>query len=95
MKYLHKFYNKIDTPWVHLLWNTYYNGRIPHAMDHVGSFWWKDVCKLMPTFRGFAIFSVRDGLSTLFWKDVWLSDVISEQFPRAFSYAVDTDVSVQ
>jgi hypothetical protein len=26
LKYLHKFYNKLDTPWVHLLWNTYYQG---------------------------------------------------------------------
>jgi hypothetical protein len=38
LKYLHKFYNKLDTPWVHLLWNTYYQGRVPHAMDPVGSF---------------------------------------------------------
>jgi hypothetical protein len=38
LKYLHKFYNKTDTPWVHLLWNSYYIGKIPHAMDPCGSF---------------------------------------------------------
>jgi hypothetical protein len=70
LKYIHKFYNKFDTPWVHLLWNTYYQGRVPHAMDPVGSFWWRDIGKLMPIFRGFASSMVRDGEMTLCWKDV-------------------------
>lgn len=26
MKYLHKFYNKSDLPWVWLIWNNYYSG---------------------------------------------------------------------
>jgi hypothetical protein len=34
-------------------------------------------------------------LSTLFWKHVWLSEVNSEQFPRAFSFVVEEDVFVQ
>jgi hypothetical protein len=84
LKYLHKFNNKVDTPWVQLLWNTYYIGRIPHSMEPVGSFWWKDVCKLMPTFKGFATSTVKNGLTTLFWKDVWLSSVAVDDFPRAF-----------
>jgi hypothetical protein len=95
LKYLHKFYNKIDTPWVHLLWNTYYQGRIPHAMDSVGSFWWKDICKLMPIFRGFAVSSINNGAMTLFWKDSWLDGILQEVFPRAFSYSTSEDVSVQ
>jgi hypothetical protein len=94
LKYLHKFYNKIDTPWVHLLWNTYYQGRIPHAMDPVGSFWWKDICKLMPIFRGFAVSSVNNGAMTLFWKDSWLDGILQETYPRAFSYSTSEDVSV-
>jgi hypothetical protein len=95
LKYLHKFYNKVDTPWVHLLWNTYYLGRIPHSMEPVGSFWWKDVCKLMLIFRGFATSTVKDGVSTLFWKDDWLSGVNAEKFPRAYSFASNEDVFVQ
>jgi hypothetical protein len=32
LKHLDKLYNKIDIPWVNLIWNTYYlNGEIPHA----------------------------------------------------------------
>jgi hypothetical protein len=81
LKYLHKFYNKLDTPLVHLLWNTYYTGKIPHAMEAVGSFWWKDVCKVMPIFRGIASTSVKDGATTLFWKDAWLDQINFEAFP--------------
>jgi len=30
LKNLHKFYNKLDIPWVHLLWEKLYsNGRLP------------------------------------------------------------------
>jgi hypothetical protein len=79
----------------HLLWNTYYAGRIPHTLEPVGSFWWKDVCKLMPTFRGFAKSVVRDGLTTLFWKDEWLTWIVADEFPKAFSFASNEDVSVQ
>jgi hypothetical protein len=31
MKHLHKFYNKADTPWVQLIWSTYYDNVVPHA----------------------------------------------------------------
>ena len=52
MKFLHKFYNKLDVPWVHLIWNTYYADKVPHATNPVGSFWWHDILKLTPVFRG-------------------------------------------
>ena len=29
LKYLHKFYNKVDTPWVSLIWRTYYVDKVP------------------------------------------------------------------
>src|SRR4051812_35340939 len=47
IKHLHKFYNQQDVPWVKLIWDTYYFQRVPHATDLCGSFWWKDICKLM------------------------------------------------
>jgi hypothetical protein len=49
----------------------------------------------MPLFRGFAISNIKIGFSTLFWKDMWLSQLNSEQFRRAFSFATEEDVSVQ
>lgn len=30
MKQLHKFYSKVDTPWVQMVWFKYYDGRVPH-----------------------------------------------------------------
>ena len=30
-KHLSKFYNKDDIPWVSLIWNTYYDGVVPHG----------------------------------------------------------------
>jgi hypothetical protein len=95
LKYLHKFYNKVDTPWVHLLWNSYYSNKIPHAIGQVGSFWWRDVYKLMPIYRGIASSTVKDGSMTLFWKDEWLDNVKAETFPRAFSYCTNEDISIQ
>ena len=38
LKHLFKFYNKVDTPWVHLVWSKYYTTKVPHASREVGSF---------------------------------------------------------
>jgi len=65
MKFLHKFYNKLDIPWVQLIWDTYYHQKIPHAMDPVGSFWWRDVLKLTPTFRGISRINIVCGTTAL------------------------------
>jgi hypothetical protein len=95
LKYLHKFYNKVDTPWVTLIWNKYYSDQIPHAADPCGSFWWKDICKLMPIFRGIAHCQVGDGRSVLFWKDQWLDSINSDSSPRAFSFTLNEGISVK
>lgn len=39
LKYLHKFYNNHELPWVELICTTYYSNKIPHALDPCGSFW--------------------------------------------------------
>ena len=38
LKFLHKFINRLDVPWVNLIWDDNYDGKIPHAVDPVGSF---------------------------------------------------------
>jgi hypothetical protein len=39
MKFVHKFYNRLDFPWVHLVRDFYYSsGRIPHCSPQKGSF---------------------------------------------------------
>jgi hypothetical protein len=94
LKYLHKFYNE-DTPWVHLLWNSYYTGKVPHALNPCGSFWWKDICKLMPIYRAISSTQIGNEGTVLFWKDKWLNTIVSDEYPIAFSYAIAEDVTVQ
>lgn len=35
MKNLHKFYNKLDLPWVQLIWTAHYQHEVPHAAKEV------------------------------------------------------------
>lgn len=72
LKFLHKFLNRHDTPWVNLTWQFYYNnGKAPQTRRPVGSFWWKDVFSLNDKFRATARGKVGDGRSTAFWEDMW------------------------
>ena len=71
LKHLHKFYNK-DIPWVNLIWNSYYYDRVPHDTTLCGSFWWRDVSKLMDKFRVVTVVQVNIGDTSLFWKDCWV-----------------------
>jgi hypothetical protein len=52
MKHLFKFFSHHDTPWVSMVWQAYYQNSVPQASGPVGSFWWRDVCKLFTTSRG-------------------------------------------
>jgi hypothetical protein len=95
MKFLHKFYSKADIPWVHLVWDNYYaNGRLP-GQQIKGSFWWKDVVKLIPQFKNMASAVVRDGSSVLLWQDKWNGHTLQQDFPELFSFAKKTDVTVK
>lgn len=54
LKHLHKFFNKVDIPWVQLVWNCQYpNGGLP-VKNNKGFFWWKDTLKSFDSFKGMA-----------------------------------------
>ncbi|XP_037418890.1 uncharacterized protein LOC119283440 [Triticum dicoccoides] len=76
-------------------WSTYYSDKIPHASDPCGSFWWRDVLKLTPIYRGISKVEIYRGDKVLMWKDLWLEDILSDSHPRAFSFARNEDISVQ
>jgi hypothetical protein len=59
-----------------------------------GSPWWRDVLILSPIFRGISMSHIN-GCSTLFWKNKWMQNINSEEFPRAFFYTKNEDVSVR
>ena len=85
LKYLHKFLNKVDTPCVSLIWEKYYNnGRLPDD-NKKGSFWWRDVLKLLEKFRGMARVMLKDGKSCRFWDDLWSDEILSHRFPELYS----------
>lgn len=70
LKYLDKFYNRKNLPWVNLIWNSYYGNGVPHLSNLKGYFWWKDVCKLMDLFMGIARCMVGNSVACYFWEDV-------------------------
>lgn len=87
LKNLHKFYNKADTPWVHLIWEKYYtNGRLPnHSLK--GSFWWKDILKLLDKYKGMAVVSIHQGDTCFLWQDPWNNIVPKHYFLELLSFA--------
>lgn len=86
LKIFHKFYNRADIPWVHLMWEKYYaNGKLPNHVKK-GSFWWKDVLKLLDKFKGMVSVSVADGASCLLWFDCWMDQPLRLSCPELFSF---------
>ena len=61
LKHLFKFYNKVDVPWVSLIWDTYYASSPPQSTQNCGSFWWRDVMRLYPNFCKLAVPQVHVG----------------------------------
>lgn len=52
-KYMDKFFNKADIPWVSLTWSRFYSNKQtpPQARSPVGSFWWKENLKLFDKYQ--------------------------------------------
>ena len=85
MKFLHKFFNKMDIPWVHLVWNNYYaNGQLP-GQQKKRSFSWKDIVKLLDQFKELAVVSINSGDTVLFWQDLWKGSVPQQAYPELYS----------
>ena len=82
----------MDVPWVQLIWDSYYFERIPHDTTLCGSFWWRDVCKLMDNFRAVTEVDVRSGDTVLFWSDYWQIGnnhvPLQDRFPRLYSFCL-------
>ena len=81
LKQLHKFYSKVDIPWVQQVWYKHYNNRVPHVHREVGSFWWKDVFRLKDLYGFITTCQIGDGSSVLFWKDNWAGECLDELLP--------------
>jgi hypothetical protein len=78
------------------VWTKYYSrARLPIAgVTFRGSFWWRDILKLIDQFKGMAMVSVKDGKSCFLWHDLWGGTVYSQTFPELFSFAKNQNISV-
>lgn len=95
MKFLHKFFNKANIPWVHLIWEKYFpNGKLP-GYTTKGSFWWKDVLKSLNSFKGIAVANVFEGSTCALWDDLWAGKVPRLAFPELYSFAKVRNISLQ
>jgi hypothetical protein len=98
IKFLDKFYNKKDIPWVHLVWFAHYQGKVPNEENLCGSFWWRDVCKQVDNFRGVAFVNHGTGETASFWHDSWnlagSKQSMSQRFPKLFSYVLNDKASI-
>lgn len=94
-KYLFKFFNKHNIPWVKLLWSAYYNnGNVPAFPTKVGSFSWRDCCSVLNEFKAMTICKINSGTTALLWHDIWYEDIFDLLFPQLFSFAKDMDITV-
>jgi hypothetical protein len=94
MKHLHKFFNKEDIPWVYMVWR-YYPSCVPHASNFCDSFWWRDIIKLVESYRSICIINGKSGDTALLWFDSWNGLDLHTDFPRLFSFALDNTISVR
>jgi hypothetical protein len=93
LKFLDKFYNKGDIPWVQLIWSAHYQRKVPHEEKLCGSFWWKDVMKQVDIFRGISVISMGAGDTFMFWQDNWNVDGLARplmfRFLKLFSFVLN------
>jgi len=95
LKNLHKFFNRLDIPWVNLVWEKHYkHGKLPSHVKK-GSFWWRDNLKLLDKFKEFTFITVGDGPSCLFWSDNWKQITLASSSPELFSFTKNRMISVQ
>ena len=59
-----------------------------------GSFWWRDLLKLLDSFKGMAIVNVKDGKSCLLWQDMWLNQLPKLNFPELYSFAMNPQITL-
>ena len=87
MKFLDKFYNEAEIPWVSLTWSKFYSNSQtpPQSRSPIGSFWWKDIMTLFDKFRDLAICNPSNGRIVLFQADKWSDQSLQELYPQLLS----------
>lgn len=85
----------MDIPWVQLVWEKHYrNGKLPNHVKK-GSYWWRDILKLLDTFKGIAKVDLKSGSSCFFWFDMWNDHIPSLTYPELFSFSKNKAITFQ
>jgi hypothetical protein len=88
LKFLHKFYKRLNLPWVQLIWEKLYPlGKPPRERKNVGSFRWRDIMSFCPSFFSMATCKANSGLSVAFWNDHSDLGIMKVKFPQLHSFA--------
>ena len=95
LKHLQKFYNKADIPWVQLIWDSYYQNKVPHLSPPRGSFWWKDILKLFDKFSEVAFCLSGKGSTVGLWGNFNQQVSFAERFPNLYNYARNQNLSLK
>lgn len=97
MKYLDKFYNRADVPWVSVTLSKFYANTQtpPQSRSLVGSFWWKDIIKLFDKFQKLAISNPNSGNTALFWSETWAGQAFKDIYPQLFSFTKKPKCSIR
>jgi hypothetical protein len=74
---------------VDLVWTTYYQKKVLHASQKIGSFWLKGICSLFFQYRGMSTCKLGDGDTILLWKDIWQGNIpLADEHKILFSFAL-------
>jgi hypothetical protein len=96
IKFLYKFFNRHDTPWVQLIWEAHYSdGKIPQDKVTKGSFWWRDCTSFIEIFKKMAKYKIKSGNTTLLWNDIWKEESMRSCYPQLHSFAKNKDITVR
>jgi hypothetical protein len=68
---------------------------VPHLTSPKGSFWWRDILKLVDKFRELAVCLPGSGASISLWLDTFDDLPFSEKFPILYSHTLDENVPLQ
>jgi hypothetical protein len=95
LKFLDIFLNKKDVPWVHLVWESYYDSAFPPAKFRDCSFWWRDCLKLLPKFKEISTSPLKNGSTIKVWTDTSHDQPLHHSLPHLASFAKTLETSVQ
>jgi hypothetical protein len=94
LKNLHNFFNKVDLPWVHLVWSQYYsNGKLPSSTPK-GSSWWRFMLRIIDQYKGIAYGVAGTEDTIMFWKYLWNGSILQHSYPQLLSFSKDENISV-